>query len=74
MVRAVLKKGAIQPVDEIPESWSEGQELVVEAPKEPRRRRYTMEEARAIAEEWQQRLAGQITSDSADLIREDRDR
>ena len=63
MVRAVLKKGAIQPVDEIPESWHEGQELVVES----QRRRYTMDEARAIAKEWQRRLAGQITSDSADL-------
>lgn len=70
MVRAVLKKGAIQPVEAIPESWHEGQELMVE----PQRRRYTMDEAHAIAEEWQRRLAGQITSDSADLIREDRDR
>ena len=74
MVRAVLKKGGIQPLDDIPESWQEGQELVVDAPEVPQRRRYTMNEARTIAEEWQRRLAGQITSDSADLIREDRDR
>lgn len=73
MVRAVLGKGVIQTVDEIPESWREGQELVVEALEEPQRRRYTMEEARAVAEEWQQRLAGRMTSDSANLIREDRD-
>lgn len=69
MVRAVLTKGAIQPVEEIPESWHEGQELVIV----PHRQRYTMDEARAIAEEWQRRLEGQITSDSADLIRENRD-
>ena len=34
----------------------------------------SMSEARKIAEEWHQRLAGRMTSDSADLIREDRDR
>jgi plasmid stability protein len=31
-------------------------------------------EARRIAEQWQQRLAGQVTGDSAELIREDRQR
>lgn len=31
MVRAVLKKGKIQPLDEIPKHWREGQELVIEA-------------------------------------------
>jgi plasmid stability protein len=34
----------------------------------------SMSEARAVAEEWQRRLAGRMTSDSSDLIREDRDR
>lgn len=34
----------------------------------------SMTEARRIAEQWQQRLAGRISGDSADLIREDRDR
>jgi len=34
----------------------------------------SMNEARRIAEQWQQRLAGRISGDSADLIREDRDR
>lgn len=34
----------------------------------------SMSEARAFAEEWQRRLAGRMTSDSSDLIREDRDR
>jgi antitoxin FitA len=34
----------------------------------------TMNEARKIAEKWHRRLAGRMTSDSADLIREDRDR
>jgi plasmid stability protein len=33
-----------------------------------------MDEARSIAAEWQRRLAGTMTSDSADLVREDRDR
>ncbi len=31
-------------------------------------------EARRIAEQWQQCLAGRVTGDSAELIREDRDR
>lgn len=35
---------------------------------------YSMEEARQIAEQWRHRLAGQMVSDSADLIREDRER
>jgi plasmid stability protein len=30
-------------------------------------------EPRHIAEQWQQRLAGRVTGDSAELIREDRD-
>ena len=30
MIRAILKKGKIQPVDELPEYWREGQELIVE--------------------------------------------
>ncbi len=34
----------------------------------------TMTEARKIAEEWHRRLAGRMTSDSADLLREDRNR
>ncbi len=30
MVRAVLEAGKIQPKDELPESWLEGQELIIE--------------------------------------------
>jgi len=30
MIRAILKKGKIEPVDELPEHWREGQELIVE--------------------------------------------
>jgi hypothetical protein len=30
MIRAILKKGKIQPVDKLPEYWREGQELIVE--------------------------------------------
>ena len=30
MIRAILKKGKIQPLDELPEHWREGQELIVE--------------------------------------------
>ena len=33
-----------------------------------------VQEARRIAEQWQQRLAGQVTGDSSELIREDRER
>jgi antitoxin FitA len=32
-----------------------------------------MKEARRIAQQWQQRLAGRVTGDSADLIRDDRE-
>ena len=34
----------------------------------------TMSEARAVSEKWQQRLKGRKFSDSAKLIREDRER
>ena len=34
----------------------------------------SMSEARSLAEEWQQRLAGRIRGDSSELIREDRER
>ena len=30
MIRAILKKGKIQPVDALPQHWREGQELLVE--------------------------------------------
>jgi plasmid stability protein len=35
--------------------------------------RLSVEEARRVAEDWHRRLAGREFSDSADLIREDRD-
>ena len=31
MIRAVLKKGKIQPLDELPGFWHDGQELIVES-------------------------------------------
>ncbi len=34
---------------------------------------FTIEEATRVAAQWRRRLAGRMTSDSADLIREDRD-
>lgn len=30
VIRAILKKGKIQPLDELPAHWREGQELIVE--------------------------------------------
>ena len=30
MIRAILTKGKIQPLDDLPEHWREGQELIVE--------------------------------------------
>ncbi len=30
MIRAILKRGKIQPVDKLPGHWREGQELIVE--------------------------------------------
>ena len=35
---------------------------------------FSVDEARAVSQRWQQRLAGRMTSDSSDLLREDRDR
>jgi antitoxin FitA len=46
-------------------------EAVVKVPSTPK---LSMREARETAKEWHRRLAGQMSSDSADLIREDRDR
>lgn len=34
----------------------------------------SMRDARDLAEDWQRRLAGKISGDSSDLIREDRER
>ena len=34
MIRAILKKGKIQPLDELPPHWRDGQELTVEG-REP---------------------------------------
>jgi hypothetical protein len=31
MIRAIIKKGKIQPIDELPQHWREGQELIVES-------------------------------------------
>lgn len=36
MIRAVLKEGFIQPTEEVPDRWEEGQELVVEADDDAR--------------------------------------
>ncbi len=30
MIRAVLTKGKIQPLDELPQHWRDGQELIIE--------------------------------------------
>jgi hypothetical protein len=30
MIRAIYRKGKIQPVDAVPPAWSDGQELIVE--------------------------------------------
>ena len=35
MVRATLRKGRIEPVDDFPESWEEGQELLIEEGEHP---------------------------------------
>jgi hypothetical protein len=35
MVRAVLKKGKIQPLDDLPESWPDGRELIIEEAEQP---------------------------------------
>lgn len=30
LIKGILKKGVIQPLEPLPESWSEGQELLIE--------------------------------------------
>jgi len=30
MIRAILKKGKLLPLDELPQHWHDGQELIVE--------------------------------------------
>ena len=35
---------------------------------------FSMNEARQTSERWRQRLAGRVTSDSGDLLRENHDR
>jgi len=35
---------------------------------------FSMQEAREASQRWRQRLAGRVTSDSGDLLREDRER
>jgi predicted RNase H-like HicB family nuclease len=47
---------------------------IPEPNEQPAPKTYTSEEARRIADEWRQRLAGRAHSDSAELIREDRER
>lgn len=31
MIRAILRKGRIKPLDRLPKTWSEGQELIVDS-------------------------------------------
>ncbi len=35
-IKAVLRRGIIQPVEPLPSDWADGQELVVEAPRSSR--------------------------------------
>jgi hypothetical protein len=52
MIRAILKKGKIQPVDELPPHWREGQELIVadcEPSDDPADIRKWHEELRALS-------------------------
>jgi hypothetical protein len=35
MVRAIFKDGLIQPIEDLPETWSEGQPLVIDAAEAP---------------------------------------
>lgn len=59
MIRAIVKRGMIQPVSPLPPSWSEGQELIVgpvtaEAEGETSREDESARrvEASASADEW----------------------
>jgi hypothetical protein len=54
-----------------PEAVARREAQVAEEKAEAPRSR---EESLRIAREWQRRLAGRVTGDSADLIREDRER
>ncbi|MFL6259774.1 MAG: hypothetical protein ACJ76Y_08695 [Thermoanaerobaculia bacterium] len=35
MIRAIIRSGAIHPLEDLPESWKEGQELIVEEGEPP---------------------------------------
>lgn len=50
MVRAVLKEGKVQPVDDLPKTWLEGQELVIEEAESPADRREIEAWSREIEE------------------------
>jgi hypothetical protein len=61
-IRAVLRKGIIQPTEPLPSGWAEGQELVVEEPQ--------VGDASAKIDQW----AREIEATAAQLPREEHDR
>ncbi|MBY0527096.1 MAG: hypothetical protein K2R98_27120 [Gemmataceae bacterium] len=62
MIRAILKKGKIHPLDKLPEHWREGQELIVEDGQPS--------DDRAVIEKWHD----QLMALSAQIPAEDHER
>ena len=50
MIRAVFRDGVIQPVDDVPADWHDGDELCVLPSRRPMpaKRKYSVEDVRAI--------------------------
>lgn len=63
MIRAIYRRGKIQPIDHIPAQWQEGDELVVEQADVPP----TAEEIEAWAAEVEE-AASQITPEEHDAF------
>lgn len=55
MIRAILKKGKIVPLDKLPKDWHDGQELFVEGSNEP-------SDDPAEIEKWHQKLKNPFCS------------
>ncbi len=72
MIRAVYRKGKIQPVDAVPDDWADGQELVVEADADSISRNNDgwLEELNAAAAKIPERVHAEV---AAALARQERE-
>lgn len=78
-IKAILRRGIIQPIDALPPDWADGQELIVEEPKADRADAEISQWAREMdaataqipAEEHERFLTAldEIERDSKDAVR-----